>query len=164
MGKRVKKLQEPNLENDTVRRANRQSTYLDDQGRELPNPTPIAPPLGYQKQPTIRETIRNMVLSERLRQEAQAAGVETFEEADDFEVGDDYDPTSPYEEVFEPLPVVDHNKTLATAIADELVSKLGTADPSATPKPEGAPEAPPLPPAASPPSGVPTPSNRLFSR
>lgn len=81
-----------------------QDDYLDEYGREKPDPTPLAPPIGYNRQPTLRETIRAMVISEKLKQEAEAAGLETFEEADDFEVGDDYDPTSPYEEIFEPLP------------------------------------------------------------
>lgn len=68
----------------------------------IPDPTPIAPPLGYVKQPSITERIRDMVRSEHLRIAAEAAGAETFEEADDFDIGDDHDPSSPYEEVFEP--------------------------------------------------------------
>lgn len=68
----------------------------------IPDPTPVAPPLGYTRQPSITERIREMVRSEHLRQAAEAAGVETFEEANDFEVGDDFDPASPYEEVYEP--------------------------------------------------------------
>lgn len=79
-----------------------------DGGALVPDPTPIAPPVGYVKQPTITERIRDMVRSERLRAEAEAAGAETFEEAEDFDVGDDYDPTSPYEEIFDPpIPVID---------------------------------------------------------
>lgn len=48
-----------------------------------------------------------MVRSERLAQEAAQAGYESFEEADDFEVGDDYDPSSPYETDFDPVPVAE---------------------------------------------------------
>lgn len=77
---------------------------LDKYGREMVSPLPIAPPIGYKKSPTLAEQIRAMVVSEKLRQEALAAGAETFEEADDFDVGDDYDPTSPYEVDFDPLP------------------------------------------------------------
>jgi len=76
-------------------------TYLDHRGREKPDPTPIAPPIGYKKQPSLHDQIRAMVRSEKLRMEAEMAGFETFEEADDFDVGDDLDPTSPYEEQFE---------------------------------------------------------------
>lgn len=75
---------------------------LDDRGRELLDPRPVAPPVGYKRQPSMVEHIRNMVRSEMLAQAAQQADVDTFEEADDFDVGDDYDPRSPYEEVFEP--------------------------------------------------------------
>lgn len=73
----------------------------DEQGRYYPDPTPIAPPVGYVRSPTISEQIRNMVRSEQLRHHADASGMDTFEEADDFDVGDDYDPRSPWEEQFD---------------------------------------------------------------
>lgn len=76
---------------------------LNDRGIETPDPTPMAPPLGYNKQPSMMENIRNLVRSEALRQAAEAAGAETFDEADDFDVGDDFEPASPYEEVFDPI-------------------------------------------------------------
>lgn len=59
----------------------------------------IAPPLGFVRQPSMVEYIRRMVKSEHLRQAAEAAGAETFEEADDFDVGDPDDnfPMSPHE-------------------------------------------------------------------
>lgn len=77
---------------------------LDDKGREILDTTPIAPPIGFREHPSMAEVIRDMVRSERLRQEAEAAGVETFEEADDFDVGDDddFDPSTPYENDFDP--------------------------------------------------------------
>lgn len=81
----------------------------DDQGRYHPDPTPIAPPVGYTRSPSIADQIRTMVRSEALRQHAESQGQDTFEEADDFNIGDDYDPRSPWEEQFEgqfdiPLP------------------------------------------------------------
>lgn len=78
---------------------------LDPRGREILDPTPIAPPVGHIRQPSLTEQIREMVKSEKLRQEAESAGAESFDEADDFDIGDDYDPTSPYEQEFEPTPV-----------------------------------------------------------
>ena len=75
---------------------------LNSNGHELVDDTPMSPPIGYRPTPSMIDHIRNMVRSELLRREAEEAGFETFEEADDFEVGDDYDPTSPYEETFEP--------------------------------------------------------------
>lgn len=75
----------------------------DERGAEILDPTPVAPPIGYKRQPSMVEHIAAMVRSERLRQEAEAAGAETWEEADDFDVGDDYDPGSPYEGDFDPI-------------------------------------------------------------
>lgn len=70
-------------------------------GAEVLDPTPMAPPIGYIKQPSLADTIRDMVRSERLKAEAEAAGYGSFEDEDDFDVGDDFDPTSPYEDDFE---------------------------------------------------------------
>lgn len=77
---------------------------IDMHGREVPDPTPMAPPVGFIKQPSMIENIRNLVRSEALRQAALTAGAETFEEAEDFDVDDDIDPTSPYEQNFELAP------------------------------------------------------------
>lgn len=74
-------------------------------GQEVPDPTPIAPPIGYQRSKPLAEQIREMVRSEQLRRELEGTGAETFEEADDFDVGDDFEdntPETPYEAVFEP--------------------------------------------------------------
>lgn len=73
---------------------------------ELVDPTPIAPPIGFKRTPSLAEQIRDMVRSEALRAEVEKAGAETFEEADDFDVDDDFDPTSPYEADFD-VPVAE---------------------------------------------------------
>lgn len=83
---------------------NHKGQRLDSEGRETPDPRPMAPPLGYMEQPPLHELIRQMIRSEQLRLEAQQNDLGTFEEEDDFDVGEDYDPTSPYEEVFDPEP------------------------------------------------------------
>lgn len=80
---------------------NAKGRRYDDAGRYYPDPTPIAPPIGYIKSPSIAEQLRAMVRSEHVRQAAEQAGEDTFEEADDFEIGDDYDPRSPWEEQFD---------------------------------------------------------------
>ena len=75
-------------------------------GSEIPDSTPMEPPLGFVETVPLSQQIRDMVRSERLAQEAEAAGFETFEEADDFDVGDDLDlPNTPYEQEFDPTPV-----------------------------------------------------------
>lgn len=68
---------------------------------EFPDPTPMAPPVGFTRRPPLHQLIREMVQRE-LSQSAEHAGMETAEEADDFDVGDDYDPDSPFEHDFEP--------------------------------------------------------------
>lgn len=77
---------------------------LDDYGREVLDPTPMAPPIGYRPQATMVDIIHAQIRSAQLAKEAQEAGFETFEEADDFDVDDDFDPSSPYEEMFDPAP------------------------------------------------------------
>lgn len=83
-------------------RERRRNARYQGSSKEHLDPTPIAPPVGYRKSPSLREQIREMVRSERLAQELAASGYETFEEADDFDVDDDEDPNSPYEVHFDP--------------------------------------------------------------
>lgn len=78
---------------------------LDEKGREKVDGVPLAPPIGYRKEVSQTERIRNMIRSEHLRMAAELAGKETFEEADDFDVGDDLDPSSPYEVIFDPVDI-----------------------------------------------------------
>lgn len=104
--------------------------YLNEDGSENPDPTPIAPPVGYVKRPSLVDQIRAMVREHALAQAIAGQDAETFEEADDFDVADDYDPTSPWEGEFEP--VVEINRDI-----------LDPASPRAPKKP--VPEAPPAP-------------------
>lgn len=79
------------------------SRGLGPDGRQVPDPTPLAPPIGYKKQPSMVEIVREMVRSERLKQEAEASGHESFEDSEDFDVGDDPDLLhSPWENDFDP--------------------------------------------------------------
>lgn len=77
----------------------------DQAGREIPDPNPMQPPLGYQRQDPLAVRIREMIIGHRLAEEARKAGAETFQEADDFEVGDDWEAEkhSPYETNFDPM-------------------------------------------------------------
>lgn len=70
----------------------------DKDGRELPDHRPMEPPVGYSPSPSIAEMIKTMVTNAMVQQQLAAQGEETFEEANDFDVGDDVDPESPYEE------------------------------------------------------------------
>lgn len=71
-------------------------------GEEILDQTPVSIPLTFRRPMPLNERIKQMV-----RQEAsilaQSQGFETFEEADDFNIDDDeIDPTSPWEEHFDP--------------------------------------------------------------
>lgn len=71
----------------------------DDQGREIGDPTPMQPPLGYVKTPSLSEQIQQQVriaLIKRLEDEMEP---ETEDEADDFIVPDEdgFEPSSLHE-------------------------------------------------------------------
>lgn len=91
---------------DYFERAVRASQELLDKfGHETPDPTPMAPPVGYVRQPTMVDIIRQQIQSHKLAQEAEAAGLETWEEANDFDIPDDpIPPGSPWEEIYDPEP------------------------------------------------------------
>lgn len=73
---------------------------LDENGHEILDDTPVAIPTKFSRPPTLAEQVRQLVKGAMSAQAAEQ-GYETFEEADDFMVGDDYDPTSPYEMDFD---------------------------------------------------------------
>lgn len=112
-------------------------------GREYNDPTPMAPPVGYKRQPTMVEIIRAQVRDALLAKELAAQGVETFEEADDFDVGDDYDPSSPWENDFDP-PIREVLQEAEKAVRErEKKAKPATDEPPAKPKADPAPKAKP---------------------
>lgn len=76
---------------------------LDDLGREIPDPVPMAPPVGYQQGMTQEERLRAMVRQEQSRLRAELYD-ETEDEANDFDVDDDpIDPATPYEQHYEAI-------------------------------------------------------------
>nr|QJB19852.1 MAG: hypothetical protein [Microvirus sp.] len=77
---------------------------LDERGREVVDGRPMEPPVGYNPQPSLMEKIRKMVHDAQIQRDLEKAGAETFDEANDFDIGDDYDPTSPWEQYYEPTP------------------------------------------------------------
>lgn len=100
---------------------------LDPLGRELADPTPMAPPVGYNPQPTLVDQMRAMIMGERMRIAAEEAGMETFEEADDFEMDEDPFPRSRHEDEFDaPTPARELRKREREAAAAA----------SSTPKPD----------------------------
>jgi len=68
---------------------------LNENGHEVLDDTPIALPLRLSRPPSRLEELRSLL--NVVNREALTNGQETFQEADDFNVGDDYDPRSPWE-------------------------------------------------------------------
>lgn len=104
---------------------------LNVQGAETPDPASMEPPLGWVDQPSLIEQVRAAVRSEALKLAAEQDGFGSFEEEDDFEIGDDYEPTSPYENEFEPSIA-----ELARVGADMLARERIKAEALAAGKPE----------------------------
>lgn len=68
-----------------------------EEGLEVLDPNPMQPPLGYKRTLSLHEQIAQQVRIAKLQLLDDMNLEETDEEADDFEVGDDYEPLSPYE-------------------------------------------------------------------
>lgn len=64
---------------------------------EVLDPTPMQPPLGYKPTPTLSEQIRMQVMQMKADLLNDESIGETEEEADDFEIGDDFEPLSRHE-------------------------------------------------------------------
>lgn len=76
---------------------------LDDKGREVPSSERPVIPLGFKKPESLNEMVQRFV-RHAVSVQAQQAGFESFEDADDFDVdGDDVLPDTPYETEFDPL-------------------------------------------------------------
>lgn len=69
---------------------------LDKKGREVPDPRPVEWPANLKRPLTLQEEIQRFVRVE-MSQRAAEHGMESFEEADDFDVGDEDEWQSPYE-------------------------------------------------------------------
>ena len=90
------------------------------------DPTPVAPPAGYKKQPSMIDVIRQQVA--QASKAAEEEGFETVEEANDFDVDGDPFPSSPYEfveEEFEVPPSVEKARAIEQAEDQEQSSEQG---------------------------------------
>lgn len=74
----------------------------DEEGREIPDSTPLELPLGMKRPDTLAEQVQRLV-RRQLSDYAALHGHESFEEAEDFDVDEDFDPSTPYEEEFDPI-------------------------------------------------------------
>jgi len=74
----------------------------DEKGHEIPDPTPVALPVMTKKPLPLAEQVARLVRSAAWNN-ALNPDAETFAEADDFDVDDDFDPRTPYETEFDPV-------------------------------------------------------------
>lgn len=75
---------------------------LDENGWEVLDPNPVEVPIGAKRPETLAEQVQRLVRTS-VSAYAQAQGEETWEEAEDFDVEDDFDPSTPYETFFDPV-------------------------------------------------------------
>lgn len=78
---------------DVFKTTDKHNRFSED-GHEILNPTPVAPPLGYKKTLSLAEQIRQQV---RQLKHIDDDEPETLEEADDFDIEEDPAPTSRWE-------------------------------------------------------------------
>lgn len=64
---------------------------------EIPDNTPVELPIGYTEPESLEQVIARMIQANDFRKAQEAAGLETFEEADDFDVMDEGDIASEHE-------------------------------------------------------------------
>lgn len=69
---------------------------LDDNGHEIVSDEKVAIPVRFRRVESLTEQVRRIMM-EQASMVAASEGYETFEEADDFAIEDDYDPRSPHE-------------------------------------------------------------------
>lgn len=122
-----------------------------DRHYETPDPNPVRMPAGFKRPETLEERIRRLVRSERFNQAMDESGMETFDEANDFDVEDDLpDPATPYEPFFDPAlgtEVTPHQvMTEQAQIREETHRRHKPRKPASEPNP---------PPAATPPAADP---------
>lgn len=75
---------------------------IDGLGREILDPTPPRIPANFKRPETLAEQVARLVRG-NISREAEAAGYETFEESEDFDVEDEFDPRTPFETFFDPV-------------------------------------------------------------
>lgn len=114
------------------------ATLLEDGSEDHSNTGgPLASSFRVEQRESLGDRVRELIRSEKLAMDALHAGYETFEDADDFDVEDDtFDPSTPYEEVFEGSIAEDvttryneQQKQLRETKADKLKVLLAGMDP-----------------------------------
>lgn len=66
-------------------------------GRELPDPTPVEVPAGWRQPESVESMLARMVRT-KVSELAEKEGLETFEEANDFDIEDEDEPLTAHEQ------------------------------------------------------------------
>lgn len=105
------------------------------------DPTPIAPPIGWHRQPSMHDIIAAQVRQALLDREVEDQGMETWDEADDFDVEDDPFPQSPHEGDFDPIDYDGLKEAVEAEKGHGAKAPSGEAEPP-TPEPKATPPEP----------------------
>lgn len=119
-------------------------TYLDEEGREVGNPTPLVHHTGINRPLTLQEQIQRLI-KHNLAQQAYVQGMETFDEANDFDAEESTNMDSKYT-------IMDEEPPPSQAITPQPVDSGPPVEPAPTP-PE-----PPEQDGGDPPAAAPKPS------
>lgn len=77
--------------------------WQDKDGNEVPDGQPLEIPAGFKVPESLADQIKRLIYNPEFQDYVRGEGAETFEESEDFEIDDDmFEPSSPYEEVFDP--------------------------------------------------------------
>lgn len=96
------KIQQTDPETGEVQEIELSKLYAPRNGAEMPDPRPMQIPVGFRRPETLAEQVQRLVRTS-ISRHAEMQGFETFEESEDFDVGDDFDPRTPYETYFDPI-------------------------------------------------------------
>ncbi|UDN67565.1 hypothetical protein [robinz microvirus RP_45] len=114
--------QEPRSSTDVYKTTDKNNRFSDD-NKEILNPTPMQPPLGYKAAPSLVEQIRQQVRQFKHLDDNEP---ETEEDADDFEIDDDPQPESRWENDMIPSIKETRARLRALVAEEKLYAKAPT--------------------------------------
>lgn len=109
-------------------------SMLDDNGREIPDPTPMEMTAGMTRPVSLQEQIQRLVKTELSRQ-AVAQNYESFAEANDFEIQDVFDveePITKYQQMEEEFLEVPESSVEGEAKPAAGINEADSVDPPAS--------------------------------
>lgn len=102
-------------------------------GREVLNPLTLAPPIGYKEEPSLMELVQRALTAHLAGLEGNDE-IDSIEDADDFEMQEEWDPTSLYE-IREMIPEAPALPRAETSEKVSSVASPGTQPKTETPAP-----------------------------